>query len=325
MQKVSAQLGFIEPMDCKEVRRIEDIPRGVDWQYELKFDGYRCIAVKSRGEIQLFSRRGLRFRQFPNLHGPLNKQAPQAFIVDGEIVAVDETGKPAFSALQRAQTKPIDVQFYVFDLLNLEGKSLLDFPLTKRQRMLWNEFVPGGVLHPPGPLDAELDVIIEQIRRLGFEGVVAKQCDSIYTPGRSPGSWVKKKLKQSDEFIIGGFEPGAHGLDEIVVGRYAGKDLKYVALVDDGFVPATRRQVFDAIKNLKTQDCPFTNVPEKKGFHKLDREKMRKLTWVKPKVVVEIAMNEWTPDRHLRHSEFKKLRPDKSPKEVSPYPGKAGT
>ena len=150
MQQVSAQLSFIEPMECKEVRRVEDIPRGVEWQYELKFDGYRCIAVKSRGEVQLFSRRGLLFQQFPNLHGPLNKQSPQAFIVDGEIVAVDDTGKPAFNALQRAPTKPIDVHFYVFDLLNLEGKSLLDLPLAKRQRMLWHESFQAGFYICPG-------------------------------------------------------------------------------------------------------------------------------------------------------------------------------
>ncbi|HEX5222256.1 MAG TPA: hypothetical protein VFZ59_22070 [Verrucomicrobiae bacterium] len=86
------------------------------------------------------------------------------------------------------------------------------------------------------------------------------------------------------------------------------------------FVPNARRRVFEAIKNLRTEDCPFVNVPEKKGMHRLDRERMQKMVWVKPKVVVEVAMNEWTPDRHLRHSEFKRLRPDKALKDVASYP-----
>jgi ATP-dependent DNA ligase len=161
---------------------------------------------------------------------------------------------------------------------------------------------------------------LRKIQEFGFEGVIAKRKDSIYVPGAVPGSWLKKKLKQSEEFIIGGYEPGKGMLEEIAVGRFAGKEFNYVALVDDGFVPNTRRQVIEAIKKLRTAKCPFVNVPEKKGMHRLDRERMQKLSWVKPKVVVEIAMNEWTPDRHLRPSEFKHLRTDKSLKDVAPYP-----
>jgi ATP-dependent DNA ligase len=110
-------------------------------------------------------------------------------------------------------------------------------------------------------------------------------------PGKSSGDWIKMKLKQSDEFIVGGFIPGTHGVDQLVVGRYDGKDFKYVESLDDGFVPATRRKVQDAIQRYAVPECPFTNLPEKRGAHRMDREKMQKVTWVQPRVVVEIAMN----------------------------------
>ena len=320
MQKMPARLLFVDPMECKEVRRLESVPSSKEWQYEVKFDGYRCIAIKQHNEIELHSRRGNVFKQFLNLFDPLLEQRAKSFIVDGEIVALDESGKSAFNRLQRAASRRAEVHFYIFDLLNLDGEKLFDQPLSKRQQLLWRTFRESDFIHLPRPLDTELDLIVQKIQEFGFEGVIAKRKDSIYVPGAAPGSWVKKKLKQSEEFIIGGYEPGKNKLEGIAVGRYAGKEFNYVALVDDGFVPNTRRQVFEAIKNLRTAVCPFVNVPEKKGMHRLDRERMAKMIWVKPKEVVEIAMNEWTPDRHLRHSEFKRLRPEKSLKDVAAYP-----
>ncbi len=113
---------------------------------------------------------------------------------------------------------------------------------------------------------------------------------------------------------------GNNGVDQLLVGRYRDGDLLFVENVDDGFIPATRQQVFKALQKLKTDTCPFANLPEKRGG--FDREKMAEARWVKPKLVLEIAMNEWTPDRHLRHGEFKTLRPELKPQEVSPYPEK---
>jgi bifunctional non-homologous end joining protein LigD len=163
-----AHFFFVGPMECKEVRRIENIPSGKDWQYEVKFDGYRCIAIKQYNEIELFSRRGNPFKQFLNVFEPLVKQRPKSFIVDGEIVALDETGKSAFNRLQRAQTRRVEVHFYIFDLLNLDGKKLFDEPLSTRQRLLWRTFRESNFIHLPRPLDAELDVIIEKNPRVWF-------------------------------------------------------------------------------------------------------------------------------------------------------------
>jgi bifunctional non-homologous end joining protein LigD len=317
---MSPHLFFVAPMECKEVQRLEDVPRGNDWQYEIKFDGYRCLAIKQRNEVELFSRRGNAFSQFLNLYEPLREQPPRSFILDGEVVALDPQGHSDFNALQRVRTKPIEVHFFAFDLLHLNGKDLTTLPLIERQSLLARNFVPGGYLHIPGALNARLENILPKIQELRFEGIVAKRRDSPYVPGKASGHWVKKKIKQSADFIVGGFEPGKYGLDDLAIGRFAGRRFMFVALVDDGFVPATRRQVFKAIEPLRVSSCPFANLPEKKGMHKLDAERMEKMIWVKPKIVVEIAMNEWTPDRHLRHSEFKCLRDDIAAPSVPPYP-----
>jgi DNA ligase D-like protein (predicted ligase) len=324
VQKVAARLFFVPPMECKEVRTVEQVPSGTDWQYEIKFDGYRCLAIKQRNEVELYSRKGNPLAQFLNLHRALLAQRAKSFILDGEVVALDEQGKPSFHALQTIRSRPVDVHFYAFDLLHLDRRSLLDEPLMRRQLLLQTEFQPDAFVHFPKPLKGSIRLILEKIREFGFEGIVAKQTASLYTPGKAPGTWIKKKLKMSEEFVIGGYVRGRHGLDELVVGRYAGRRLVFVSQVGDGFVPATRRKIFDRLKGLEIAKCPFANLPEKKGFHKLDREKMGKITWVKPEVVVEIAMNEWTPDGHLRHSEFKCLRDEIPASEVPPHPGASG-
>src|SRR5262245_31536123 len=114
--------------------------------------------------------------------------------------------------------------------------------------------------------------------------------------------------------------PGTHGVDELLVGRYMGKKFMFVECVKNGFAPATRRHVHAAIKDLKIANPTFANLPERKGAHRMDTKKMGTVTWVKPRVVVEIAMNEWTPGGHLRHAKFKQLRDDKKVSNVSAYP-----
>ena len=308
-------------MECKEVREETRIPVASEWQYEIKFDGYRCIAIKQKNQAELFSRRGLLFKQFLNLYDEIRIQPAKAFILDGEVVALDADGRSDFNALQHAGTRQIDVHFYAFDLLHLDGHDLTGEPLVERQNLLRQSFAPTSFFHIAPSLTGKLKTILAKIRKFGFEGIIAKRKDSIYQPGERPGSWVKKKLKQSDEFIIGGYIPNGKAVDELLVGRYAGKRLMFVAAVDDGFVPATRRLVFDAVNRFETSSCPFANLPEKRARRSaMDKEKMSKARWLKPRAVVEIAFNEWTPDRHLRHAEFKRLRDDKAPGVVPALP-----
>jgi DNA ligase D-like protein (predicted ligase) len=319
MQTVHAKLFFVPPMECKEIKTVDKLPQGSDWQYEVKFDGYRCIAIKQNNEVELFSRRGLPFKKFFNLYQTLGDQPVKSFVLDGEIVALDETGRSNFNALQNAG-KELKVHFYPFDLLNINGEELMNLPLRARQTRLQSHFLSSDYFHKFGPLAAEVTTIIKKIRTFGFEGMIAKQKESLYVPGKTPGCWIKLKLKPTEEFIVGGFIPGAHGLEQLIVGRFSEKKFKYVAALDDGFVPATRRKVFETIKKCAIRNCPFVNLPEKRGRHRMDSEKMKSVTWVAPEIVVEIAMNEWTPDGHLRHAEFKRLRDDMQARQVADYP-----
>jgi ATP-dependent DNA ligase len=157
------------------------------------------------------------------------------------------------------------------------------------------------------------------VREKGLEGVVAKRRDSLHESGRRTGAWAKYRLNRGQELVIGGYVPGPHGLDSIIVGYYREKDLIYVARVRNGFVPATRRQVFEKLRPLVTPNCPFVNLPE---MHKgrwgdgLTAEDMKKCVWVRPELVVQIEFLEWTESDHLRHAKFAGLREDKEPRSV---------
>jgi bifunctional non-homologous end joining protein LigD len=157
------------------------------------------------------------------------------------------------------------------------------------------------------------------VRSHGLEGVVAKRADSVYEPGKRTGLWTKTRINLAQEFVIGGYMPSHLEVDSIVVGFYKGKELYYAARVRAGFVPATRRTTFDAIKHLKTAKCPFVNLPEKEagrwgqGF---TAEKMKEAVWIRPEAVAQIEFLEWTGADHLRHTKFVGLRDDKDPRKV---------
>jgi ATP-dependent DNA ligase len=157
-------------------------------------------------------------------------------------------------------------------------------------------------------------------RELGLEGVVAKRRDSHYEAGKRSGSWAKFRLNSGQELVIGGYIPGAQGVDSVIAGYYCGPELNYVARVRNGFVPATRRLVLGKLHPLATAVCPFVNLPE---THKgrwgdgLTAEDMKKCVWVKPEVVAQIEYLEWTDGDHFRHSKFAGLREDKDTKSVT--------
>jgi ATP-dependent DNA ligase len=161
--------------------------------------------------------------------------------------------------------------------------------------------------------------MLNAIRAQGLEGVVAKRRDSRYEAGKRGGSWAKYRLNSGQELVIGGYIPGAHGLDAIVVGYYRGEDLIYVARVRNGFVPASRRQIFTKLQPLVISKCPFVNLPEThkgrwgEGLTAVD---MTKCVWVRPEIVAQIEFLEWTESDHLRHSKFAGIREDKDPRSV---------
>jgi DNA ligase D-like protein (predicted ligase) len=307
MQRMSPTLRFRPPMECKTAARV---PAGELWQYELKLDGYRAQAIKQRGEVRLFSRNGKGFNElFQEVAEAVLALRVKECVLDGEIVALDEQGRHSFSLLQNIRSRQAPLNFYVFDVLFLDGKDMMKMPLARRRAALESLPIPKTSKVQLSPIfHGDPEHIMEKVREFGFEGVVAKRTDSLYVPGEAPGTWLKHKTQQSADFVVGGYIPGAYGLDELVVGTMDGNQLLFVDSVKNGFVPATRSNVFAAITKAATYECPFFNLPEKKGAHRMDREKMKEVRWVEPSVIVEVAFNEVTSNGHLRHSKFVRLR-----------------
>jgi bifunctional non-homologous end joining protein LigD len=157
-------------------------------------------------------------------------------------------------------------------------------------------------------LSGDVRDILNNVEQFEFEGVIAKRLDSIYLPGQTSDKWQKQKTQRSDDFLVGGYVPGRRGVEELVVGETRDGDFYFVEFVKNGFVPATRQKVFEAVKGNEIQECPFVNLPEKKGAYRMDREKMESVRWVKSRIIAEIAFNERTQAGHLRHSRFLRLR-----------------
>jgi bifunctional non-homologous end joining protein LigD len=294
-------------MECLEVDRI---PEGELWQYELKLDGYRTIAIKEGGEVNLYSRNGNSFNaKFPSIVSALEGLRSKRFIIDGEIVALDQRGRHSFELLQNIKTSKAPTRFYIFDLLHCDNENLTKTILVKRRIRLQQEFaaLPESMELSP-ILAGDVRKMLATVNEFEFEGVIAKRLDSIYVPGQTSDSWQKDKTQRTDDFLVGGYIPGRYGVEALVIGEKRDGDFYFVESVKNGFVPATRRKVFDTVKGKEIQDCPFVNLPEKKGAYRMDREKMKKVRWIQPRIIAEIAFNDRTQAGHLRHSKFLRLR-----------------
>jgi len=310
------QASFIEPMECLSVSRL---PEGAPCIWEIKLDGYRALAVKSTG-VTLFSRnRKSLNRQFPYIVEAL-ADLPEGTVVDGEVVAIDDSGRPNFNLLQNFRAEAARIQYYVFDLLCWKDRDLTRLPLIER-RMLLNALlvVNDKRIRIADYVEAAPRDLLAAVREQGLEGIVGKQKDSHYQPGKRSGAWIKYRVNRGQEFVIGGYFPGPHGFDSLIVGYYDGDKLTYVASTRNGFVPASRRQVFSKLKHLVTAECPFVNLPETRRSRfgeELNAEKMKKAVWLRPEAVAQIEFLEWTEASRLRHSKFVALREDKNPRSV---------
>jgi DNA ligase D-like protein (predicted ligase) len=307
---------FIEPMDCLPVATL---PVGAEWTFEVKFDGYRTVGVKSGRETILYSRNRKNFnKRFPQIADALG-DLPADTVIDGEVVALDESGRPDFHGLQHFTAAASRIRYFVFDLLVFEGRDLTNLPLTERRKLLAGVKIHSSWICISEQFNIPAAAMLAAVRQQGLEGVIAKRKSGLYEVGKRTGSWAKMRINKGQEFVIGGFLPGPHGVDSIIVGYYRGKDLYYVARVRNGFVPATRRMVYEKLKPLITDKCPFVNLPETgraRWGDLLDAEKMKKCVWVRPKLVAVIEFLEWTEADRLRHSKFVALRDDKNPREV---------
>jgi DNA ligase D-like protein (predicted ligase) len=312
-----AQLSFVEPMLAKPTGTL---PKPEGWTYELKLDGYRALVMKTHDQVTVFSRRGnILNARFPQIARAFDF-LPNDTMLDGEIVAIDEQGRPSFASLAKPGVIRHPLFFYAFDVLAYLGKDLRRLPLLARRSVL--DQVLDGVTDPvrlSSIIEAPPEDLIVAIRNAGLEGIIAKRVDSIYEGGERSGAWVKYKTNQGQELVIAGYKPGSNGFEYLLVGYYEGRDLIFLAKVKNGFVPALRREVARHFKGLETDVCPFANLPEPQTARRgeaLTAEVMRKMRWLKPKLVAQIEYTEWTRDNNLRHSRFAGLRDDKNVKQV---------
>jgi DNA ligase D-like protein (predicted ligase) len=301
--------------------RTDSLPSGEQWLYELKLDGYRAIAFKRNGAVHLRSRNDNDFNaRYPPVVEALAR-LPENTVVDGEIVAFDQEGRPSFNALQNYGSAPAPVVYYVFDVMVLAGQDVSREPLDKRRKLLEKKVLPK--LREPvrysAPLNADLPVLIQSVKVHGFEGLVAKRCNSVYESGLRTGAWKKMRVNHGQEFVIGGYTRGTKTFDALIFGYYEAGKLIYVARTRNGFTPVVRAQLFKKFKGLEIGECPFANLPEARSGRwgqGLTKAKMAECQWLRPVLVGQFEFLEWTADNHLRHSTFIGLREDKNAKNV---------
>jgi len=314
---------FIEPMKPKLV---EHAPTTGDWVYELKFDGIRALAIKDGRTIQLISRNEKKLNdRFPEIVQAAADFDADECVVDGEVVAMDEEGRSSFQLLQRTELDGKDalLAFYVFDLLQLNGHSLINVPLTLRKDALMRLIPPSGdVIRFSGTLGTDAKTLLPEIQRRSLEGLIGKQRDSVYESGRRSGTWIKLKCVTEQEFVIGGFTPPAGArkhFGALLVGYYDKGNLHFAGKVGSGFDAKLLSSLHKKMRAEERPTTPFTDLPSKQNgewVQGITPSMMRKINWVNPKFVCQVKFSEWTRDLKLRQPVFLGLREDKDPREV---------
>ena len=309
------RIKFIEPMLSETV---EELPQNSDlWSYEIKLDGYRCLALRDDSGVKLYSRKkNLLNSRFPTIVKALDSMEA-GIILDGEIVALDDKGRPSFNLLQNSRFTAKQIHFYVFDLLVERNKNIMGLALEKRRELLAIRLEEvADPIRLSQSIDGSPEDIVAAAKELSLEGIIAKRKDSVYQPGKRSQAWLKYKINNVQPFVVGGYTPG-NPFDALIVGYYGGDDLMYAAKVRNGFVPRVRREVAQKFAGLEENSCPFANLPEKRRTQwALTREELKNCVWLKPRLIVQIEFVEWTPDKHLRAAKFVGLRDDKDAREI---------
>lgn len=282
-----------------------------DWVFELKLDGYRAIAEIQKNKSLLYSRNGLSMAErYPSIVTALEKIKTEA-ILDGEIVLLNEQGRPDFQKLQSYEkANKFHLVYYVFDLLSLSGKDLKQLPLVERKKLLKNLLKKTYPIIYCDHIETKGEELFDSIREKDLEGIIAKKKDSSYLPGTRSREWLKIKNQKSQEAIIIGFTQPRGGrlhFGSILLAQYKNKKLKYIGHAGTGFSDKTLSALMKKLKPLATTRSPVdarikTNSP---------------VTWIKPKLVCEISYSEITKDGIMRHPVYKGLRPEKKSRAIN--------
>lgn len=299
--------GFVKPMLCKTGDKPFD---DEDWAFEIKWDGYRAIADLRKDDIQLYSRNGLDFsKKFKKITNALQLQEHK-MILDGEIVAYDDKGKPNFQWLQKIGDQPNLAMIYqVFDLLWLNGHSTENLTYLQRKELLKEALQENESIQYHDHVIGKGKQFFESAKKMELEGIIAKKTDSQYTENIRSSEWLKIKITQTDEALICGFtEPkgSRNYFGSLILGKYLDGELVFCGHTGTGFPEATMKALYDEMKPLITKDSAFKITPKTNA----------KPTWLKPMLVAEIKFTELTKDHIYRHPVFLKLREDKEPDEI---------
>lgn len=319
--RASEPLEVIRPM----LATAGEVPDDDGWAVEFKWDGYRGVAHCQGESVRMISRNDLDFMgRFPELALLPELLRRRTAVLDGEIVALDQEGRPNFGLLQQRdkgsgvqelrRTRP-RIAYFVFDLLHLDGRSLLSTPYNVRRAMLVELALPGNhaVQVPPAFMDTDPADVLRVASQYGFEGIVSKRVRSRYEPGRRSPSWVKTPFRYTQEVVIGGWRAGqgnrAGKVGSLLLGAHDEQGrLVYVGHVGTGFSQTVLADLLRQLERLGRPTSPFdVEVP---------REHARDARWVEPRLVGEVEFRQWTPDGRLRHSAWRGMRPDRDPLSV---------
>jgi bifunctional non-homologous end joining protein LigD len=292
---------------------------GPDWLFEVKWDGFRVEAVVDGGAARLWTRGEKDAAQSyfgPFLDPPTWIDARQA-VVDGEVIALDEHGEPNFALLQArikgrgVAVEPTPFVYEVFDLLHLDGRSLLDEPLEERRRLLAGVLRPDPRVRLSEHIVADGTAFFEVARARGLEGIMAKDRHSPYVPGARSMAWQKIKIRPEQELVVGGWVKGtgkAVDLGALLVGVYEGGALRYAGKIGAGFTNTSRAELLAAVAPLAADDPPFATPPP--------RAAARNAQWLRPELVIRAEFAGWTGDGLVRQASYKGFDLGKDPRKV---------
>ncbi|HZC32322.1 MAG TPA: non-homologous end-joining DNA ligase [Candidatus Bathyarchaeia archaeon] len=316
MAKGTTSPAFVPPMLATLVGGPFD---GPDWLFEVKWDGFRVEAVVDGGAARLWTRGEKDAAQSyfgPFLDPPTWIDARQA-VVDGEVIALDEHGEPDFALLQArikgrgVAAEPTPFVYEVFDLLHLDGRSLLDEPLEERRRLLAGVLRPDPRVRLSEHIVADGTAFFEVARARGLEGIMAKDRHSPYVPGARSMAWQKIKIRPEQELVVGGWVKGtgkAVDLGALLVGVYEGGALRYAGKIGAGFTNTTRAELLAAVAPLAADDPPFATPPP--------RAAARNAQWLRPELVIRAEFAGWTGDGLVRQASYKGFDLGKDPRKV---------
>jgi bifunctional non-homologous end joining protein LigD len=300
----------IEPMKA----RLDDPDEGVDWEFEVKWDGYRAIAFCGDA-LRLQGRRLNEIGpDFPEIKPLGQDRQARGLVLDGELVVSDENGRPDFQLMQSRRELQLEAHFMIFDLLWAEGHDLRTDPYRERRERLEGMGLAGPNWSVPDRLDGSLADVMEATAALGLEGVIAKDPDSPYVSGRRTGYWLKVKHLRRQEFVVGGWLPGkghrADTLGSLLVGVSDGASdrLRFAGRIGTGMGDELLTELSTRLRESARPDSPFRDediaaIPSNAA-------------WCEPRIVIEAKFTEWTRDGRLRNPVFLGFRPDKTPAEV---------